>query len=100
MFLRCSARALRQRGALARIPVDVRAGFASSSDMNPNKVSGFSFPAPRVLNEIAKVELLRAEEPEAIKRIWGEHHAASDSALATTLSREEYEQLMPRTRER
>ena len=61
---------------------------------------GFSFPAPRTLGEIAKVELLENEVPARVREIWLEHHEKSDTAVATTMTKKEYTELAERTRKR
>lgn len=72
----------------------------SEAELNPNRELGFSFPAPRVLGEIAKVDLLRQEEPDAIREIWQKHHEGSENALATDIPAEDFRTIVARGRER
>lgn len=96
MFLR-AINASRVRGVRA---LGNQMRWLASTEYNPNKGMGFSFPAPRVLNEIADVEKLRTEDSDAIARIWREHHKTSDSALATVLKLADFERLMSRSKQR
>lgn len=72
----------------------------SEAELNPNRELGFSFPAPRVLGEIAKVDLLRQEDPDAIRDIWRKHHEGSENALATDLAAEDFRTILARGKER
>lgn len=59
---------------------------------------GFSFPAPRKLEQIIKYALLEREPPERIRGVWNEYHDARLDCVATTWSREEYEGIQERKR--
>jgi hypothetical protein len=53
-------------------------------------VNGFSFPAPRKLEQIIKYALLERELPGEIKRIWETFHERRHDCVATTLTESEY----------
>jgi ATP synthase F1 complex assembly factor 1 len=60
-------------------------------------MSGFSLTAPRTLNEIAKVDMLERETPEAVKAIWAEFHQdPSLMAIATSMPGAQHETLLQR----
>lgn len=48
-------------------------------------VPGFSFPAPRSLEQIVKFALLERESPQEIERIWTEFHAERDDSVAAVV---------------
>ena len=79
--------------SLSRISRRVVGSFASSK----RSMSGFSLTAPRTLNEIAKVDMLEQETPEAVKAIWAEFHQdPSLMAIATSMSGAQHEMLLQR----
>jgi ATP synthase F1 complex assembly factor 1 len=60
-------------------------------------MSGFSLTAPRTLNEIAKVDMLEQETPEAVKAIWAEFHQDPNlMAIATSMTGAQHETLKQR----
>jgi hypothetical protein len=52
---------------------------------------GFSFPAPRKLEQVIKYALLERETPARIREIWNSFHDGQLWAVATTWTREEYD---------
>ena len=65
---------------------------------NMKWMPGFSFPAPRNLEQIIKYALLEREPPAEIKRIWNAFHDPRLDCVATTWSRAEYEGIKERKR--
>ena len=59
---------------------------------------GFSFPAPRKLEQIVKYALLERESPEKIRTVWNEFHDNRVDCVATTWSRAEFEGIQERKR--
>ena len=59
---------------------------------------GFSFPAPRQLEQIIKYALLEREQPERIREIWNAFHDPRLDCVATAWSRAEYEGIQERKR--
>lgn len=57
---------------------------------------GFSFPAPRRLDQIVKYALIEREPPETIKEIWNKFHEERTDSVATTLEEEEFNLLKER----
>ncbi|KAJ0411393.1 hypothetical protein ATCC90586_004379 [Pythium insidiosum] len=92
---------------LARSPLTARALAwhhraqclrAFASDSGKIKSGGFSFPAPRTLQQIVKLELLENEEPAEIQRIWENYHAEKDDCIATTMSAVDFNAIKERAR--
>jgi ATP11 protein len=65
---------------------------------NAKYLPGFSFPAPRKLEQIIKYALLEREQPNTIKEIWNRFHDDRLDCVATTWSKEEYESIKERKR--
>lgn len=57
---------------------------------------GFSYPGPRALGQIVKLELLQSEEREQIQHIWEQFHADKDDAVAATLPSGAFQTLQAR----
>lgn len=57
---------------------------------------GFSYPGPRALGQIVKLELLQSEEREQIQHIWEQFHGDKDDAVAATLPRDAFQTLKDR----
>lgn len=53
--------------------------------------TGFSYPGPRKLNEIVKIQLLNKHGAPKVREIWSEYHRDHKSAVGDVLSSEEYE---------
>lgn len=93
MMTRRVAQTLR-RGATT-LPTQQRCCLFSTD--GPKVTSGgFSYPAPRSLQQIVKIELLENETEDRIRKIWEDYHGEKDDSLATTLSGEEYASLVQR----
>ncbi|TDH72537.1 hypothetical protein CCR75_000797 [Bremia lactucae] len=60
--------------------------------------TGFSYPGPRSLEQIVKLELLESEQAAKIRSIWEEFHADKNDAIATTLRGSEFEALVTRAK--
>lgn len=58
---------------------------------------GFSYPGPRKLSEIVKIQLLNKHGAPRVREIWNEYHKDHKSAVGDTLSSEEYGLLLQRT---
>lgn len=65
---------------------------------NKKYLPGFSFPAPRKLEQIVKYALLEREQPPRIKEIWNEYHDGRLDCVATTWSQAEFEGIAERKR--
>lgn len=65
---------------------------------NARYLPGFSFPAPRKLTDIVKIQLLERESPHHIRDIWTDHHDERDDTIATTMPVTEYRELRERGR--
>lgn len=65
---------------------------------NMRYMPGFSFPAPRKLEQIIKYALLEREQPAQIKEIWNTYHDSRLDSVATTWSKEEFEGIQERKR--
>lgn len=59
---------------------------------------GFTYPAPRKLDDIAKKALLAKQPSGRVREIWLEHHGSNKSAVADVLTRTQYETLMARAK--
>lgn len=59
---------------------------------------GFSFPAPRKLEQIIKYALLEREPPARIRQVWQEFHDPRVDCVATVWSAEEYAGIRERKR--
>lgn len=83
-------------------------GFASQPPKKPddhpyvNKgaryLPGFSFPAPRNLKDIVKMQLLERESTHHIRDIWLDHHSERGDTVADTMTVTEYRELSDRGR--
>lgn len=62
-------------------------------------MGGFSYPAPRRLDELVKLSLLRQETPERCREIWETYHDDKEFNVAETWSVEDYRMLMDRGKE-
>eukprot|EP01006_Ploeotia_vitrea_P047611 TRINITY_DN67144_c1_g1_i1.p1 TRINITY_DN67144_c1_g1~~TRINITY_DN67144_c1_g1_i1.p1 ORF type:complete len:276 (-),score=142.35 TRINITY_DN67144_c1_g1_i1:145-972(-) len=60
---------------------------------------GFSFPSPRKLEEIVKLDKLRREESNDIVAIWKARHAEQKGAIGRTISQQQFDLVMARSRE-
>ncbi len=56
---------------------------------NYRYLPGFSFPAPRKLDQVVQLPLLERESPGRIREIWNEYHDARLDCVATVWSAEE-----------
>jgi len=63
---------------------------------NARYMPGFSYPAPRKLEQIIKYALLEREPAHKIREIWSEFHDVRSDCAATVLTRGEYEGIMAR----
>ncbi|DAZ99864.1 TPA: hypothetical protein N0F65_008607 [Lagenidium giganteum] len=68
------------------------------STENGKMDGGFTFPAPRALKEIVKVDLLANEGADEIRKIWADYHAEKDDCIASTLSGAEVTKVVDRAR--
>ena len=88
-----------------------RSASLTSSDIIPDKVvqhayttggkrylPGFSFPAPRKLEQIIKYALLEREPPARIRAVWNEYHDARLDCVASTWSPAEFAAVNERRR--
>lgn len=58
---------------------------------------GFSYPGPRKLSEIVKIQLLEKHGSMRVREIWDEYHKDHKSAVGEVLSAEEYALFKHRT---
>lgn len=58
---------------------------------------GFTYPAPRSLDAIAKTQLLSKHTSSRVTEIWHEHHAQSKTAISDVLHVDRYTLLRQRT---
>lgn len=59
---------------------------------------GFSYPAPRALQQIVRLELLESESRERIEQIWADFHREKDDSLVTALRGAAFAALAERAR--
>lgn len=60
-------------------------------------LGGFSYPGPRKLADITKLPLLNAHNAQGVTEIWTEYHKQHASAIADTLSADEFGSMMQRS---
>jgi ATP synthase F1 complex assembly factor 1 len=60
---------------------------------------GFSFPSPRSLQSIVKLEELMQETPSNVRRIWQEYHEDKADGVASVLNVEEFQRLVQRAKD-
>lgn len=65
---------------------------------NYKYMPGFSFPAPRKLEDVIKYALLEREQPKQIKEIWNTFHDSRLDCVATSWTPEEYAGIQERKR--
>lgn len=53
--------------------------------------SGFTYPAPRVLDALVKLDLLQKETPEKVKEIWNTYHSEKEFNIAETWTSNDFE---------
>ena len=58
--------------------------------------TGFSYPAPRALNEIVKIDLLANENADKIAQIWAEYHRDKIDSLAKVIPDKEMQLITDR----
>lgn len=63
----------------------------------PTAKGGFSYPGPRKLSEIVKLQLLQKHPPSRVREIWSEYHADHTSAVGDVLSADEFALLKHRS---
>lgn len=71
--------------------------FSTSAAGSAPTQTGFSYPGPRKLSEIVKLQLLTKHGTPRVQEIWQEYHQDHQSAIGDTLSAEEYGLLRQRT---
>jgi ATP synthase mitochondrial F1 complex assembly factor 1 len=76
---------------LSRPAMGLRASFSS--------VGGFSYPAPRKLDEIVKLELLSKEPRDKVETIWKEFHKKKVDNIAEVWSTTEFNNLQAASKE-
>ena len=50
----------------------------------------FSYPAPRTLDEVVKIDLLETETPARVREIWDEYHLTKEDVVGQAWTRDEY----------
>ena len=73
-------------------PNSVASSLARRSLSTGGVGAGFSFPAPRRLDDIVKLDLFRPEPAEKIEEIWKQFHASKEFLVSDVWSREDFEQ--------
>lgn len=58
---------------------------------------GFSYPGPRKLSEIVKLQLLNKHGSERVREIWSEYHRDHKTAIGEVFTAEEFGILKQRT---
>lgn len=71
--------------------------LASSTSEGPS-LGGFTYPAPRKLSDIAKLQLLEKHSSTRVSEIWNEYHHTQPSALADVLLQPAYDLLFTRAK--
>lgn len=71
--------------------------FASGSAGTPSSLGGFSYPAPRKLSDVAKLQLLERHGTERVTEIWNDYHATHKTAFADVLTDTAYNLFRNRT---
>ena len=59
---------------------------------------GFSFPAPRRLDQIVKYALLERESPTEMKRIWADFHSTRTDSVASYMTKSQWDEMKNLTR--
>lgn len=67
---------------------------------NAKYMPGFSFPAPRRLDQIVKYALIEREPPETIKEIWTKFHEERNDSVATVFEEDEFKLIQERARKK
>lgn len=70
--------------------------FSSQNEIEVPR-GGFSYPGPRKLSEIVKIQLLEKHGSMRVREIWDEYHKDHKSAVGEVLSAEEYALFKHRT---
>lgn len=60
--------------------------------------SGFSYPGPKALDKIVKVQLLQKHGTPRVREIWEEYHKDHKTAVGDSLTKDEFGTLMQRTK--
>ena len=50
----------------------------------------FSYPAPRTLDEVVKIDLLQEETPDRVRDIWDEYHLTKEDVVGQAWTADEY----------
>lgn len=58
----------------------------------------FTYPAPRSLDGVVKLPLLRSEEPQRIRQIWEEYHRDKPGVVVSSLDQQQFALLSSRAR--
>ncbi|OQS07591.1 hypothetical protein THRCLA_00413 [Thraustotheca clavata] len=74
----------------------LRKAFRSFST---SKGGGFSFPSPRSLQSIVKLDELSQQNPEEITQIWTDYHADQTDSVASIIPKANFETLISRAKE-
>ena len=91
------ARAL-SSGVLSRPIIPDKVVDHAYTTKNYKWLPGFSFPAPRALEQVVKLALLERETPARIREIWCDFHAPRLDSVATAWGAEELAALSERRR--
>ena len=54
----------------------------------------FSYPAPRTLDEVVKLDLLKDESPARINEIWQEYHDSKEDVIGASWTTNDYESFL------
>lgn len=73
-------------------PISVSSFVARRSLSTGGVGSGFSFPAPRRLDDIVKLDLFQPEPAEKIEKIWKQFHESKEFIVSDVWSRVDFEQ--------
>ena len=73
--------------ALARRPPARNAPAAAHMQ---RRALSFSYPAPRTLDEVVKIDLLETETPARVREIWDEYHLTKEDVVGQAWTRDEY----------
>lgn len=89
--------ALHFLGRRARLqPCRSAAQHALGRRANSGSAGGFSYPGPRALDQIVKLELLQNEDGEQIQHIWEQFHTDKSDAVAAALPHDRFRTLVDR----
>lgn len=93
-----SAKAALRTPSFASESTQLWASAHSGARKPKGSTAGFSYPGPRSLDKIVKVQLLNRHGTPRVREIWGEYHKDHKTAVGDSITAEEHGLLMQRTK--